>query len=145
MNKELIAFLNRQVANYGVLYVKLHNYHWFVKGRYFYQLHAKFEELYDEVTGHFDELAERILMLGGKPVASLKEFLSLATIKEASDIETAEAMVASVLADFEQLNKEFFEGMELAGSEGDDVTADLFTKIQASLQKHIWMMKMLLA
>ena len=32
MKKELIAFLNKQVANYGLLYTKLHNYHWLVKG-----------------------------------------------------------------------------------------------------------------
>ena len=84
MNKNLLAFLNKEVSNFGLLYVKLHNFHWLVKGPQFYQLHAKFEELYDEVTEHFDALAERALMLEGTPVATMKEFLELASLKEAT-------------------------------------------------------------
>jgi len=145
MKKELIAFLNKQVANYGLLYTKLHNYHWLVKGNMFYQLHEKFEEFYDEVTGHFDELAERILMLDEKPVGTLKEFLELATLKEATGNETTQNMLESIFADFVQLNKEFGEGIKLAEEADDDVTVDLFTGIRASLQKHIWMLKYTLA
>ena len=70
MNK-LEQLLNKEVANFAVLYTKLHNFHWYVKGSLFFQLHGKFEELYDEVTEIYDEIAERILMIGGKPVASL--------------------------------------------------------------------------
>lgn len=42
--------LNEQVANLNVLYVKIHNYHWYVKGENFFTLHVKFEELYNDVT-----------------------------------------------------------------------------------------------
>lgn len=135
--EKLISLLNREVANFGVLYTKLHNYHWFVKGNQFYRLHEVFEELYDEVTEHFDEVAERILMLGGKPVATLKEFLEIATIKEATGNETNTEMVQAIINDFELLIKEFTEIMEIA----DEVTVDLLLGIQASLEKHIWMLK----
>jgi len=145
MNKNLLAFLNKEVSNFGMLYVKLHNFHWLVKGPQFYQLHAKFEELYDEVTEHFDALAERALMLEGTPVATMKEFLELASLKEATGKESVKEMMAAVLADFEQLNKEFGEGIEIAEAAGDDVTVDLFTGIRAWLQKAIWMLKMYLA
>ncbi|MDD4000289.1 MAG: DNA starvation/stationary phase protection protein [Bacilli bacterium] len=141
MNKNLIMFLNKEVSNYGVLYVKLHNFHWLVKGKMFYQLHEKFEDLYDEVTETFDALAERVLMIGGKPVAALQEFLNLASIKEANSNESTSEMVASIIADFELLNEEFGEGIKLAEERDDDVTVDLFTGIKASLQKHIWMLK----
>src|SRR5690554_4061158 len=135
--EKLLTMLNKEVANFGVLYTKLHNYHWFVKGNQFYRLHEVFEELYDEVTEHFDEVAERILMLGGKPVATLKEFLEIATIKEATGNETNTEMVQAVINDFELLIKEFTEIMEIA----DEVTVDLLLGIQASLEKHIWMLK----
>lgn len=137
MNKDLIAFLNKQVANFGLLYMKLHNYHWLVKGRHFFNLHEKFEEYYDEVTEHFDELAERVLMLNEVPAGTLKEFLELATLKEATGNETTDGMIAAILADFEQLDKEFGEGLELAEGAGDDVSADIFTGIRAWLQKNI--------
>lgn len=73
--------LNREVANFGVLYTKLHNFHWFVKGFQFYQLHQLFENFYDETTETFDAIAERLLMIGEKPFATLASFLANATIR----------------------------------------------------------------
>ena len=143
--KDLITALNKQVANFGVLYTKLHNFHWFVKGSNFFELHEKFEELYDEVTENFDEVAERVLMLGGRPVATLKEFLEVASIKEASGNESDMEMVKATIADFETINNELKDGLKLAEELEDDVTADLFTGIRASLQKHIWMLKTYIA
>ncbi|HIW33187.1 MAG TPA: DNA starvation/stationary phase protection protein, partial [Candidatus Paenibacillus intestinavium] len=63
--------LNRQIANWSVLYVKLHNYHWYVKGTQFFTLHAKFQELYEEATLHVDEIAERLLAVKGQPLAKM--------------------------------------------------------------------------
>ena len=66
--KSVEQVLNRQVANLNVLYVKIHNYHWYVKGPNFFTLHVKFEEFYNEVTVQMDEIAERILTLKGSPL-----------------------------------------------------------------------------
>src|SRR5690554_1061448 len=112
--KELIQLLNKEVANFGVLYTKLHNFHWFVKGTNFFRLHDKFEELYNAVTNYFDDVAERILMLGDRPVATLKEFLELASIEEAKGNETDVDMVKATIADFKKVNDELREGIELA-------------------------------
>ena len=136
--------LNKQVANFAVLYIKLHNYHWFVKGNLFYTLHEKFEELYDEVTGYFDEVAERLLMIGGRPAATMKEYLSLASIQEASGNESTEEMVQAIVKDFETVNAELAEGIKAAAEAADEVTVDLFVTISKDLQKNIWMLKTLL-
>ena len=141
---ELEQLLNKEVANFAVLYTKLHNYHWYVKGPLFFQLHAKFEELYDEATEIYDELAERILMLGGKPVATLKQSLELASIAEASGLETKEEMIKVIINDFRQIDTELKEGVKLAEELEDDVTVDLLTTTRASLQKHVWMLSELL-
>ena len=143
MNR-LEQLLNKEVANFAVLYTKLHNYHWYVKGPLFFQLHAKFEELYDEATEIYDELAERILMLGGKPVATLKQSLELASIAEASGLETKEEMIKVIINDFRQIDAELKEGVKLAEGLEDDVTVDLLTTTRASLQKHVWMLSELL-
>lgn len=142
--KKLIELLNRQVSNLGVLYIKLHNYHWLVKGPQFYQLHELFEKLYDEITEDMDVVAERILMLDDKPVATLKEFLQFATVKEATGTETNMTMVESVLNDFKLLDKELTEGITLAQSLGDEVTVDVLLGMQGVFQKHIWMLKSVL-
>lgn len=58
--------LNEAVGNLILFYVKLHNYHWFVKGNQFYRLHNLFEQMYDEITETYDVIAERMLMLNMK-------------------------------------------------------------------------------
>ncbi len=140
-NQQLIELVNKQVANWTVLYTKLHNFHWYVKGPNFFTLHAQFEELYNEAALHVDELAERLLALGGEPVATLRESLELASVKEAENGQAAEQMVQAVIKDFEALTLELKKGMELADQSGDETTGDMLLAIHQSLEKHIWMLK----
>jgi starvation-inducible DNA-binding protein len=141
MSKELVSAVNQQVANWTVLYVKLHNYHWYIKGKNFFTLHAKFEELYNEANEHVDELAERILALEAKPVATMKEVLETSSIKEAAGNETEEQMVQTIVDDFEKMVDELQEGIELAEEAKDEGTGDMLIAVKQSLKKHIWMLK----
>jgi len=133
--------LNRQVANLNVLYVKLHNYHWYVKGEQFFSLHEKFEELYDDITLKMDEVAERLLSIKGTPAATLKEYLELATIQEATGKEDTRGMVQTLIEDFATVSEELTEGIELAEEVSDQPTADLLTGIRSDLEKHQWMLR----
>ena len=140
MSTELIKELNTQVSTWSVMYTKLHNYHWYVKGKQFFTLHAKFEELYDEATLHMDEIAERVLTLGGEPTATLKEHLSDAVVAEATGKEKAEQMVSTIVDDFDAIMKSLKTGMKLAGDAGDFMTEDLLNAIYQSIEKHQWML-----
>ncbi|GMX67045.1 Dps family protein [Paenibacillus elgii] len=140
MNEQLTVLLNNQIANWSVLYVKLHNYHWYVKGPQFFTLHTKFEELYTEAALHVDALAERLLALGGKPVATMSGSLRLASIREAEGEETAEQMVAALVNDFTLIIGELKTGMKYAESVEDETTGDLLLAIHSSLEKHVWML-----
>ncbi|WP_218638921.1 Dps family protein [Paenibacillus sp. FSL H8-0548] len=132
--------LNHQIANWSVLYIKLHNYHWYVKGSQFFTLHAKFQELYEEAALHVDELAERLLALKGKPIATMKEHLSTSSIGEASNKEDATDMVDQLIADFTKVIGELKTGMEDAQKAGDETTADMLLAIHTTLEKHVWML-----
>lgn len=136
--KNLVTHLNREVANFGVLYTKLHYFHWFVEGKQFVRLHEMFEELYDEVTEHFDAVAERLLMLGEKPVATLKDFLELATIKEAAGKYSSVEMIQETIKDFKLIDLELKEAIKVAQNLEDEVTVDLLIGISSSFQKHLW-------
>ncbi|WP_062322216.1 DNA starvation/stationary phase protection protein [Halolactibacillus sp. JCM 19043] len=140
---QLHDHLNKIVATQGVLFTKLHQHHWYVKGPNFFTLHEKFEALYDEVNQQFDEFAERLLTIGGTPYSTLQEFLDHSSISEApyTDKVPAEEMVKSVLSDFETVVKELENGIELAGEAGDDDTEDLCIGYKTSLEKHMWMLK----
>lgn len=138
--KQLNTQLNELVSTWSVMYTKLHNYHWYVNGPSFFTLHTKFEELYNEVTLNLDEIAERILTKGGKPVATLKEHLEISLIAEATGKETTEEMVATTIEDFKKIMETLKKAMETAAEEGDDRTEDLLNAQCQSLEKHTWML-----
>ncbi len=140
MSNELISELNTQVSTWSVMYAKLHNYHWYIKGNQFFTLHTKFEELYDEATLHMDEIAERILTLGGDPVATLKEHLEQSVVKEATGKEKSDEMVKNVASDYGEIMKSLKKGMELAAKDGDDRTEDILNATYQSIEKHRWML-----
>lgn len=139
-NKTLVEQLNDLVATWSVLYTKLHNYHWYVSGPSFFTLHAKFEELYNEVTLTLDEVAERILSKGEKPVATLHEHLEMSLIREATGTESTEEMVQTIISDFKTIMEALKEAMNQAAEEGDDRTEDLLNATVQSLEKHNWML-----
>lgn len=141
MENQLFDILNKQIANWSVLFIKLHNYHWYVKGNQFFTLHTKFEEFYNEASLHIDELAERLLAIGGEPVATMKDCLSMASVQEANGNESAEEMVQSISSDFSLLVGELKEGMSIAEQANDEITGDMLLAIHSSLEKHVWMLK----
>src|SRR5690554_3048071 len=145
MSKQLYDLLNQEVANFTVMYTKLHNFHWFIKGAHFYQLHEKFEEMYDEITGYLDEVAERLLMLEAKPIATLRECLEQSTIKEAENILAEREMITAIISDYELMNQELVEGINLSNESNDDVTNDLLVQIKSSFDKHLWMLRALIS
>lgn len=132
--------LNIYLANQQIMYTKLHNLHWYVKGASFFTLHAKLEELYDATANVVDEVAERMLALGLAPVASMKKALSLSAVKELDDkpISSKEA-VNKLKNDIEYWIKDTKEIISLAEAEDDVVTADLFTGYLAEYEKLNWM------
>ena len=140
MENQLVSILNKQIANWSVMYTKLHNYHWYVKGGQFFTLHVKFEEFYNEAGLHVDELAERLLAIGGKPAATMKEYLEISSIKEATGNETADEMVESVINDFSIIIGELKEGMSFADERNDETTGDMLLAIHSDLEKHVWML-----
>jgi starvation-inducible DNA-binding protein len=136
--------LNQQVANLNVLYVKVHNYHWYVRGEKFFTLHVKFEEIYNDITLKMDEVAERLLTIKGSPVATMKEFLDITTIQEAKGNEDAGKMVQNLIEDLATVSEEILEGIQLAEQATDHVTADILTGIKGDFEKHMWMLRSLL-
>lgn len=137
---ELYKALNVQIANWSVLYTKLHRFHWYVKGPHFFTLHEKFEELYNEAAANVDEIAERLLTIGGQPIATMKEYLEVATISEEGNEKTANEMVQTVVNDYKAIKEQLLELAELADNNHDVITNDLAIGIIENIDKHIWML-----
>lgn len=146
MSTKLYEKMNLYLANQEISYIKLHNLHWYVKGRSFFTLHAKLEELYDQTASIIDEVAERLLALGQSPVANIKKALSMATIKELEDAPiSSDATVHGLMADVEYWIRDTKEIAELADEAGDGATADQFNGYLSEYQKLMWMLQSYLA
>ncbi len=142
MSNRLEAFLNKELANFNVLFVKLNQYHWYVKGEGFFTLHEKFQEYYEELVEYIDEIAERNLIIGNAPIGTLKEYLEYTTLKEEVEKDlTGRQMVERTLADFETISNELKEGIEIAGEEDDSVTEDLLIGFKTYFEKNIWILR----
>ncbi|RUS49174.1 Dps family protein [Cohnella sp. AR92] len=132
--------LNIHLADWNLLYTKLHHYHWYVTGPNFLALHTKFEELYDYAASSLDEVAERILAIGGKPISTLKQYLDQTMLTEAGKESTADEMLNAVIRDFQTFVSSMKETTKLADESGDAVTTDLLNGHMEELQKQIWML-----
>ncbi|CAM2903006.1 Dps family protein [Salinicoccus roseus] len=139
--QEVREALNLQVANFTVLWTKLHNYHWYVKGHNFFSLHDKFEELYDTASTYVDELAERLLAIGGEPIGKQSDAIEKASVKEAEYDIDANEMVRQLAQDYDTVIKELDEGRKIAEDAGDDRTADIFIGMITDIEKNNWMLK----
>jgi starvation-inducible DNA-binding protein len=141
MSSSVQQALNKQIANWSLLYVKLHNYHWYVKGNQFFTLHLKFEELYNEAGLHVDELAERVLALVGYPAATMKAYLEQSSLKEANGTESAAQMVETIIEDFSIVINELKQAMAISQEASDETTSDMLLAIHTILEKHRWMLR----
>ena len=133
--------LNHLLADYQVLYQKLRNFHWNVKGPMFFELHAKFEELYTEAATRVDDLAERVLALKHKPLSTLRAQLDAARLKEDSGAPDAKQMVQALVDDYGALNSRLREAAGVAEKANDRATINLVDGIADAQEKTVWMLR----
>lgn len=122
-------------------YVKVHNYHWNVKGMQFFPVHEMTEEIYTKFATVYDDCAERVLQLGQKPHLSMGEVIIATNIREedGNDFD-ARYVLESIKKDYEYFLKGFKELSSLAEADGDSVTVAYADEKTAELEKDIWML-----
>ncbi|TDO03202.1 Dps family protein [Sunxiuqinia elliptica] len=140
-NQVLVEKMNAFLADLQVHYQNLRGFHWNVEGSLFFVLHAKFEEFYNEASETADEVAERILMLGGQPLHSFSQYLQVAEIQEVTDLRDGKEAVQTVIDQSEILLRKMNELLELAGDQNDEATTSLFSDQISSTEKRLWMLK----
>lgn len=138
MNKK-ISLMNQYVADLAVLNVKFHNLHWNVVGERFVPVHVYLEDQYDDLLEQFDEVAERLKMLGEYPLASIKDYLAATKVTEleSKDYSIAESF-GVVKEDYTKLKALATEIRHLADEEGDFVTVALMEDLVGKYDKQLW-------
>ncbi len=146
MNKELTNSVNVYIANIGLGYIKLHNLHWNVVGSQFKAVHEYLESLYDSFADVLDESAEILKMCGEQPVASLKEYLALATLSERPDgVVDQKKALQTTLADLETLRDQAASIRALADKDDVFGVTNLMEDHIQNYAKQIWFLRSMLA
>jgi starvation-inducible DNA-binding protein len=135
----IAASLNDLLANYQVFYMNTRGFHWNIKGEKFFELHLKFEELYNDLLLKVDELAERILTLGFSPVHSYSDYLKQSEINEQKGVNQAKATVQSVVDSYEVLIRKQRVILTLASEANDEGTNALMSDYIREQEKLVWM------
>ena len=137
----VVAALQREQASALVLYLNYKKYHWLTFGPHFRDLHLLFEEHGDQVLASIDELAERALMIDGKPLADPAQYLPASLVPPSSGDRTVKQMVEEAIASHDKVIKAMHEDAEVANKAGDIGTVDLFTRLVQVHQKARWFLK----
>lgn len=136
---KLAANLNILLANYSIFYQNVRGYHWNIQGEKFFELHVKFEELYNDLVLKIDEIAERILTLGHAPEHKYSVYKKQATIQESTEVNDGKKAVSDILSSFTvliSLQRALLESSSDANDEGTNALMSDYIRVQ---EKLVWM------
>jgi starvation-inducible DNA-binding protein len=143
LNKEksaqLTVKLNNLLSAYQVFYMNARGFHWNIKGDKFFELHLKFEELYNNIQIKVDEVAERILTLGGEPLHTFSDYLAQSAIAPVSKVSDGKQAVAHILDAFKTTLIIQRELLTLAAEADDEGTNALMSDYIREQEKLVWM------
>lgn len=138
--KVLVDRLNELLAAYQVAYFNTRASHWMIKGENFFELHKVFEAQYNDATVKIDDLAERILTIGGIPLMSASDILKSSHVAEVKPSGDQTVCIKRLLDDLTALTVIENEIVKMADEAEDVVTADMLTKFLGEQQKTTWML-----
>ena len=139
--KDIASDLNELLADFQIYYQNLRGIHWNIKGKRFFDLHVKFEELYTDANMKVDEIAERILTLGETPLHTFEDYIKTAKVNVGKNISQDEKAVELIVESLTELLK--IERMILNKTDevGDEGTNSMMSDFITEQEKTIWMMK----
>ena len=131
--------LNALLANYSIFYQNTRGFHWNIKGEKFFELHLKFEELYNNLLLKIDEIAERILTLDTAPGHRYSAYQEIAEIKESLEVSDGIKAVENILNSFRVLITLQRELLVMSAEIGDEGTNALMSDYIREQEKTVWM------
>jgi starvation-inducible DNA-binding protein len=139
--RKLTKELNQLLSDYQVFYMNVRGFHWNIKGEKFFELHAKFEELYNDLILKIDEIAERVLTLDGVPVHSYSQYLKMSEIKEEIGVSDGHEAVGSILNSMKILLIKQRNILNISDDASDEGTNALMSDYIREQEKLVWMYK----
>lgn len=138
-SKILAEKLNELLADYSIFYQNVRGYHWNIKGEKFFELHDKFQELYEDLFVKIDEVAERIRTLGHTPNHMFSIYMQDAKVKESTEVADGIKDVKDILESVNIIIILQREILELSADADDEGTNALMSDYIREQEKLVWM------
>lgn len=138
-SKVLAEKLNELLADYSIFYQNTRGYHWNIKGDKFFELHDKFQELYENLFVKIDEVAERIRTLGHTPNHQYSVYQKEAKVKESTEVADGIKDVKDTLESLKIIITLQREILELSADTDDEGTNALMSDYIREQEKLVWM------
>ena len=138
-SKTLADKLNELLADYSVFYQNIRGYHWNIKGDKFFELHDKFQELYEDLFIKIDEVAERIRTLGHTPIHQYSVYLKEAKVKESTEVSDGIKDVKDTLESLKIIIILQREILDISADAEDEGTNALMSDYIRAQEKLVWM------
>ncbi|GIV41719.1 MAG: DNA starvation/stationary phase protection protein [Vicingaceae bacterium] len=137
-SKEIADELNELLSDYQVFYMNVRGFHWNIKGEKFFELHMKFEELYNDLAMKIDEIAERIRTLGFFPLHTFKDYLENATVKPVKNLSEGKECVKEIVKALETILPKQHKILIMT-EDTDESTNALMSDYLREQEKLLWM------
>ena len=138
--EELVQALKIVLANHYAYSLKAQNFHWNVEGPDFYQYHGLFAQIYEEVYGSVDTIAERVRTIGAYTPGSFRRYSELSQVEDQVEIPNATSMLQKLLADIQVIQSSIKICYDLAEQSGNHGLSNLMAERQDAFAKHAWML-----
>ncbi|ABF44584.1 Ferritin and Dps [Deinococcus geothermalis DSM 11300] len=137
--------LQRNLATTISLYLKFKKYHWDIRGRFFRDLHLAYDEFIEEIFPTIDEQAERLVALGGSPIAAPADIERFSVVQVPTEtVRDARTQVKDLVADLTRVGKGYRDDSQTVDEANDPATADMYNGYAATIDKIRWMLQAIL-
>ena len=140
-SEELVNQLNGLLSNFQIYYQNLRGLHWNIRGKRFFDLHLKFEELYNDSQLKIDLIAERVLTLGGTPLHTFSDYIANSKLKVGKDISKDVEAIQLILESLSVLLQVERVILAKASEINDEGTNSMMSDFIAEQEKTNWMLK----
>lgn len=139
--EEISNDLNILLSSFQVYYQNLRGIHWNIRGKRFFDLHVKFEELYNDAQLKIDMIAERVLTIGGRPLHTFEDYMKNNKLKVGKNISVDEEAVHLIVTSLSNLLKIERDLLSKSADANDEGTNSMMSDFIKEQEKTIWMMK----
>lgn len=137
----IVSELNTLLSNFQVYYQNLRGIHWNIRGKRFFDLHVKFEELYTDAQIKIDLIAERVLTVGGTPLHTFEDYIKNNQLVVGKNVSKDEEAVHLIVTSLSHLLKIERKILTKTGEINDEGTNSMMSDFISEQEKTIWMMQ----